>query len=111
VAVLPPSSYPSQLVVEDIVGKDGALIAARDESDVRRPQKERAPGRACKATKRMGNRESSNGAKRAKNMGLTRETTIPPTRDMDTSEDVQEDEERDVGLRRFCGKDEAEGGA
>jgi len=26
---------------------------------------------------------ASNGAKRAKNMGLTRETTISPTRDMD----------------------------
>jgi len=73
----------SNPVVEDIVGKDGALIAARDESAVRRPQKERAPGRGRKATKRTDNRGSSKGAKRAKNMGLTRETTIPPTRDMD----------------------------
>jgi len=81
--VIPALIDCPQLVVEDIVGKDGALIAARDESAVRRPQKERAPGRGRKATKRTGNRGSSNGAKRAKNMGLTRETTIPPTRDMD----------------------------
>ena len=71
-----------QLVVEDIVGKD-ALVAARDESAVTRPQKERAPGRGHKATKRTGNIGSSNGAKRAKNMGLTRETTISPTMDVD----------------------------
>ena len=72
-----------QVVVEDIVGKNGALIAARDESAVKRPLKERAPGRGRKEAKRKGNRGSSNGAKRAKNMGLTRETTIPPTRDRD----------------------------